>query len=133
MSTTATKRDLDRAAAHDETGKSAFDAIAEMVDALVAAKYSDDALQAIYEDPLSVLVRDGWRNPGDPADSPEEYEILLSTGGPATRIQGELSRGEPTSAHLEVQDWFTPWQEWRGEGWSEETLLTYARSFYFGE
>jgi hypothetical protein len=96
---------------------------------------SEDGLQAIHEDPLSVLIRDSWHEPGKPAeDGPEEYEILLSTGGPATRIRGELDQYcQPETARLEVQDWFVPWQEWRGEGWSEDVLLDYARCFYFGD
>ncbi len=143
-------RDAERAKAHDQTGKSAFDAIKEMVDAL--NHFSDegaeaiecngytltgreDAEEMIHEDPLSVMVRGGWREPGKPSeDSPEEYEILLSTGGPATRIRGKLNQyGEPETAGLEVQDWFVPWKEWRGDGWRAKTLLTYARCFYFGE
>ncbi len=54
------------------------------------------------------------------------------TGGPATRIIGELNEhGEPTRARLQVQDWGTPWTDYRGG--DQETLLTYARCFYFGE
>jgi hypothetical protein len=96
---------------------------------------SESGEQAILEDPLSVMVRDGWRSPSGQVDEgPEEYEILLSTGGPATRIIGKLNKySEPETASLQVQDWFVPWQEWRGEGFSEETLLTYARCFYYGD
>ena len=96
---------------------------------------SEEGERAIHEDPLrSVLVRDGWREPGKASESTEEYEILLSTGGPATRIRGELDQyNQPKTARLEVQDWFVPWKEWRGEGWSEDVLLDYARCFYFGE
>lgn len=134
-------RDEDRAKAHEKTGKSAFDAIKEMVDwynAAVAADNQDaldSTLQTIHEDPLSVMVRDGWRLPGGHTEEgPEEYEILLSTGGPATRIVGNLDKYcQPETARLEVQDWFVPWQEWRGEGYSETVLLTYAQCFYFGE
>lgn len=95
----------------------------------------DEACDEIQEGPLSVMVRDGWRAPGTQVDEgPEEYEILLSTGGPATRIVGRLNEyNEPETAALEVQDWFVPWKEWRGEGWSEDTLLAYARCFYFGD
>lgn len=142
-----TDRDMERAKAHDETGKSAFEAIKEMVENLpdwqkaaeaegwtgphkdkFGATYfdcesddvllsgptkwacgswrelclahdiepderSEDAEQMIHEDPLSVLVRDGWREPGGHTDEgPEEYEILLSTGGPATRIRRRAGR-----------------------------------------
>jgi hypothetical protein len=73
----------------------------------------------------------------------EEFNILLSTGGPAVRIMGELRYGEPYRAWLEVQDWFTPWTQYYGtnnpddpHSWanqpSQDVLLTYARQFYFG-
>jgi hypothetical protein len=101
----------------------------------IDAERSEDAERVIHDDPLSVMVRDGWHEVGKPnEDGPEEYEILLSTGGPATRIVGKLNQHcEPDTARLEVQDWFVPWQEWRGKDWSENILLDYARCFYFGD
>jgi hypothetical protein len=146
---TQSARDTERQRAHDETGRCAFEAIKDMVDALRQVRKAledtasdnlidaqDKAERTIHEDPLSVLVRDGWRKPAKDhsENGPEEYEILLSTGGPATRIIGTLNEHcEPETARLEVQDWFVPWQEWRGKGWSEDVLLDYARCFYFGE
>jgi hypothetical protein len=62
------------------------------------------------EAPLSVEVRSGWREPGDVASlDPDEFRILLSTGGPALRIMGELGRWESSRCWLEIQDWGTPW------------------------
>lgn len=105
-----------------------------------------DARQAIEEDALSVEVRSGWNDPGlwsytDARDKPkpEEYRILLCTGGPAVQIIGELSEyGEPETARMQVQDWFAPWTDFRplvapDNYDSEPILLTYARCFYFGE
>lgn len=91
------------------------------------------ARQAIEEDALSVEVRSGWYTPGSEDNKPEEYMILLCTGGPAARIVGDLDRGEPSSARLEYQDWFMPWTEYITTGSVHEALLTYARVFYFGE
>jgi len=93
----------------------------------------DDAEQRIQEDALSVEVRSEWHSPGD-ANGVEnvEFQILLSTGGPATRIMGKLHDGEPYRAWLEVQDWGTPWTHYYEEGLCD-VLLTYARCFYFGE
>lgn len=97
----------------------------------------DDAEQRIMEDPLSVEVRSGWYTPtGNHLEqqSPEEFRILLSTGGPATRIVGELDEHcEPTRARLQAQDWFTQWTDYTGDAISQEDLLTYCRCFYFGE
>lgn len=90
----------------------------------------DDARERILEDALSLEVRSGWTTLGEELTA-DEYCILLSTGGPAVRIVGGLDRGEPTSATLEVQDWFTPWTEYAAA--DESILLAYAGCFYFGE
>lgn len=95
----------------------------------------DNARQAIEEDPLSVQVRNSaWHSPGEGSEDnkPDEYEILLCTGGPACRIVGDLDEyGQPDTARIEFQDWFIAWEEWRGA--DEAILLEYARVFYFGE
>ena len=95
---------------------------------------ADEAQQRIQEDALSVEVRSGWHSPGDAEGAKaEEFNILLTTGGPACRIIGELNQhGEPDRARIEHQDWGTPWTELFG-CIEQETLLTYCRQFYFGE
>ena len=119
----------------EEIGKPTYDAIVEMVDALQQATTDEEreaAETAIHEDPLSVEVRSGWHVPGLTDNTPEEYNLLLGTGGPATRIIGRLTDdGEPDTARLEVQDWFKPWTEYTGA--DEQILLIYAQQFYFGE
>ena len=93
---------------------------------------ADQAQQAIHEDPLSVQVRTDWHDPGIDKEQPAEFEILLCTGGPACRMRGDLDdNGEPTRAYLQYQDWGTPWTDYfTGD---METLLDYARQFWFGE
>ena len=107
--------------------------LAELIMAAGECESRDDAEQRIHEDALSVEVRTGWYTPNsEERQAPEEYNILLATGGPAARITGELRDSEPSSARLQVQDWGTPWTDY----WKtidEDTLLTYARCFYFGE
>lgn len=96
-------------------------------------KNSDQAIERIQESPLSLEVRSGWTSPGDTMEA-EDFCILLSTGGPALRIRGELDQyKEPRRAWLEYQDWGTPWTEYHGEGCSNDDLLTFCRQFYFGE
>lgn len=136
-----------------ENARAWFQNIKEMVaryDASGEGDYCGDepihaAEQDIPESPLSVLVRSGWYVPGqrDSTEAkPAEYEILLSTGGPALRIVGDLSEhGEPETATLQWQDWGTPWTncEWwemAADGRTtnvRDVLLSYASHFYFGE
>jgi hypothetical protein len=91
----------------------------------------EDAEQRIHDDPLSVEVREDWHAPGEPGTI-EEFCILLGTGGPATRIIGELDGyGQPKRCRLQAQDWFTAWTDYTGG--EHSTLLTYCQQFYFGE
>lgn len=91
----------------------------------------EQARERIQEDALSVEVRSGWTPLGDTLTA-DEFNILLTTGGPAVRIMGELDEyGEPRRAWLEVQDWFQPWMQYFPA--DQEVLLAYARCFYFGE
>lgn len=115
--------------------KSANAALAELESAAGECTSRDDAEQRIQEDALSVEVCAGWYQideAGADSKMPVEFQILLSTGGPASRIMGELENGEPCDARLEVQDWGTSWTHYREEGLSD-VLLTYSRCFYFGE
>lgn len=70
----------------------------------------DNARTTILEDALEVQVRSGWCNSKEDME-PEEFFILLCTGGPALRIRGRLDRGEPSRCWLEYQDWGTPWTQ----------------------
>lgn len=95
----------------------------------------DRAQQRITEDALSLEVRSDWHVPGDPDGAmPGEYNILLGTGGPASRIVGDLDEHcQPTSARFEYQDWFKPWTKAWVTGEDEAVMLKYAQQFYFGE
>lgn len=93
---------------------------------------AEDVRERINESPLEVVVRSDWYAPGSEQDKPSEYKILLSTGGPALRIIGDLDQyGQPETARLEYQDWFTPWEEYTEA--DEEYLLKWASNFYFGD
>lgn len=94
-----------------------------------------DSLDAIDEHlhniPLAIEVRSGWQPVGETLE-PAEFAILLSTGGPACRIRGELNEhNEPDRAWLEYQDWFMPWAQY--VGLDSDVLVEFARSFHFGE
>lgn len=57
---------------------------------------------------------------------------MLSTGGPAVRIIGELNNyKEPGTATLQCQDWFTEWVDYPTDSDQDELLLQYAHFFPF--
>lgn len=92
----------------------------------------DDVRERIEEGPLSVQVRGGWHSPGAEPEPPEEFEILLSTGGPALRIIGDLDdHGYPERPRLQYQDWGTPWTEYPDV--DRDKLSMYCACFYFGD
>lgn len=115
---------------------------------------ADAAREAIEQSALSVEVRSGWvtlegwlaLKDNKAWEQAAEYKILLSWGGPAVRIVGELDEhGEPETARLEHQDaeYVTPrnyiegdtpaFQEWcRDLQTNSDALLAYARQFYYG-
>ena len=106
----------------------------ELQEAAGDCESREDAEQRIMEDSLSLEFRGDWyTSDTEPADAakPVEFILLLGTGGPATRLLGEISHGEPTHVRLQAQDWGTQWTDYIGA--DQETLLTYCRCFYFGE
>jgi len=91
----------------------------------------DDARTRIGESALSVEVRSGWVTPGDPLEA-EYFQILLTTGGPALRIMGELDEThQPDRAWLEHQGYGTGWSQYSYI--EQDTLLEFCNCFYFGE
>lgn len=125
-----------------DQARAQLDSIMEMVKALDGGGEIDGeeideetARERIQEDPLSVEVRSDWHEPGSKDDKPTAYNILLCTGGPAVRIIGTLDEyGQPETAQIEYQDWFTPWVSYADTSSEEdEGLLTYARQFYYRE
>jgi hypothetical protein len=109
--------------------------IQEMVGRLGSedGEVSDAAREEITESVLCVEARTDWGVPG--AERQEaEYRILLSTGGPALQITGDLSDGEPDyTPSLQWQDWGTPWTDYRMTADEESDLSAFVHCFYFGE
>ena len=98
----------------------------------VVAEWIEEAMR---EFPLSVEVRSNWYDPCCGPAAPEEFCILLSTGGPALRIRGDLSEyAEPSRCWLEYQDWGTPWAQYFSRSEDRCTALRwFASLFYCGE
>lgn len=123
-----------------EQAKLQHESIAEMVATYKQAEANDDdeareqARERIQEDPLSVQVRCPWKFVGEENVKPDQYNILLCTGGPAVRIIGTLSEYlEPENARIQYQDWGTPWTDYPLTSEQEATVLEYAQQFYYGE
>lgn len=91
---------------------------------------ADDLRQRIEELPLSVQVRDGWYSPGTESTGPDEFEILLSIGGPALRIYGDFYG----SLSLQWQDWGTLWTDYRDiTEEQEKAIAAFVELFWLGE
>jgi hypothetical protein len=119
-----------------ETHKAALASVMELVAPLMDDDSDDDAQdearEAIYNDALSVETRSDWASAGSEYEL-GEFRILLTTGGPAVQIVGELDgHCEPVRPRLQVQDWFLPWTEFPVSDDEQKAIETYARQFYFG-
>lgn len=73
----------------------------------------------------------GGPTPGKPLE-PDEFLVLLTTGGPAVRITGSLTAGRPSNPRLECQDWFTPWEA-VPTSTSEDAAMVKFCSYFFQE
>ena len=92
----------------DNFGEDEAEELRELEEAAGDFASQEDALQAMLENPLDISFRSGWGSAEDM--TPEEFYILLCTGGPAVRIIGDLDEyGQPCRAWFEYQDWGTPW------------------------
>jgi hypothetical protein len=92
----------------DNFGEDEAEELAELEEAAGDFASQEAALQAMLENQLDISFRSGWGSAEDL--QPEEFQILLCTGGPAVRIMGELDfSGQPHRAWFEYQDWGTPW------------------------
>ena len=92
-----------------------------------------DIAERLCEGALSVEVRGDWHTTGrEPSNS--EFRILVSTGGPAFQITGDLDMyGNPTSARAEHQDWDTPWAKVELDNTEQAAVAWFATLFYYVE
>jgi len=105
----------------------------------------DEIREQAQDEALSVEFRSGWSsNPEEM--KPEEFKILLSTGGPACQIVGKIDYGscEPIDIEIQYQDWGTPWEPLQLNSVYAETKILnitsdyealewFCNCFYFGE
>jgi hypothetical protein len=102
---------------------------------------SDDVTERAQETALSVQVRGDWHAPGaEEGAEAVEFNILLTTGGPALRILGALSEhgyAVPDESKMQHQDWGTPWTDYLPEAanaddW-DDAWAWFLGCFYLGE
>jgi len=107
--------------------------IRELVLAHAAAQSLEEeqaATEAILKQAPQIAVRSNWHSPREP-QYVSEYRILLSAGSPSVQIIGDIEEGEPYTARLGYQAWFTRWEECELTEEEEQQLLTYAGFFTY--
>ena len=131
MSTTKTNHALNNAIGHMESMVEDFkkDKIFENLKDYDA---QDQLRESILNSALSVEFRSGWYSSLDDELVPEEFKILLSWGGPALRIIGELDNYGPVNPKLQFQDWGTPWTDFEITEDQQNALNWFCNCFYFG-
>ena len=93
----------------------------------------EEIRESILNSALSVQVRSGWTSLNESFE-PQEFNILLSWGGPSLRIIGDLNEyKEPKNPVLQFQDWFTKWEDLKINRQQCDALVWYCSQFYFGE
>ena len=103
----------------------------------------DEIREQAQEEALSVEFRSGWSSNPEEME-PEEFKILLSTGGPACQIIGKLDQyKQPLDIEIQYQDWGTPWEPLQLNSHyankspnitsDYEALEWFCNCFYFGQ
>jgi len=89
--------------------------------------------ESILNSALSVEFRSGWTSNPDELEI-EEFKILLTWGGPALRVIGDLNQyKEPENIKMQFQDWGTFWTDFEITENQQEALNWFCNCFYFGE
>ena len=95
----------------------------------------EEIRESILNSALSVEFRSGWYSSlydrvriGEPA----EFKILLTWGGPALRVIGEIEENYAVNPKLQYQDWGTLWTDLEITGDQQDALNWFCNCFYFG-
>ena len=141
MTTSQTKKEnhaLNNAIGHIESMVEDFKEVTYLESLNVITNEDEEKIEEIRESilnsALSVEFRSGWySSPESITDlRPEEFKILLSWGGPALRIIGELDDYGPVNPKLQYQDWGTLWTDFEITENQQEALNWFCNCFYFG-
>ena len=93
----------------------------------------EEIKESILNSALSVEFRSGWSTNFDQLEI-EEFKILLTWGGPALRVIGDLDQyKQAENIKLQFQDWGTYWTDYELTEKEEESLNWFCNCFYFGD
>ena len=93
----------------------------------------EEIKENILNSALSVEFRSGWTSNPNELEI-EEFKILLTWGGPALRVIGELNQyKEPENIKMQYQDWGTFWTDFEITENQQEALDWFCNCFYFGD
>ena len=93
----------------------------------------EEIKENILNSALSVEFRSGWTSNPNELEI-EEFKILLTWGGPALRVIGELNQyKEPENIKMQFQDWGTFWTDFEITEEQQKALNWFCSCFYFGE
>jgi len=138
--TTTTKKPnhaLENAKAHIESIVENFEKITFLESLNVTGPEEEEEIEQIRESinnsALSVEFRSGWSTNSEKLEV-EEFKILLTWGGPALRVIGDLDQyKQAENIKLQFQDWGTPWTDFQLSENQENALNWFCNCFYFGE
>jgi len=92
----------------------------------------DELRESILNSALSVEFRSGWSTNPEQLEI-EEFKILLSWGGPALRVIGDLDKyKQPENIKMQFQDWGTPWTDFEITESQQKALNWFCDIFYCG-
>ncbi len=131
MTTTKTNHALNNAIGHIESMVKDFKKDQQLQESN-DYNQQDELRESVLDSALSVEFRSGWYSSLDDELVPEEFKILLTWGGPALRVTGELDDYGPVNPKLQFQDWGTPWTDFEITEDQQKALNWFCNCFYFG-
>ena len=135
MTTTKTNHALNNAIGHIESMVEDFEKVTYLESLNVTTNEEEEKLEEIKESilnsALSIQFRSGWETHYENFKA-KEFEILLSWGGPALRVIGEITDYGSKNPKLQFQDWGTPWTDFEITEDQQKALNWFCNCFYFG-
>ena len=136
--TTTTKPNhaLQNAQGHIESIVQDFEKITFLESLNVTSSEEEEEIEqtreSILNSALSVEFRSGWSTNPEELEI-EEFKILLSWGGPALRVIGDLDQyKQPENIKMQFQDWGTPWTDFEITESQQKALNWFCDIFYCG-